>query len=633
MNHAFKIIVAAFLLSGLLCRAGTVKYPVSDIPREMLANADFVVRLSEMQFEVKSLNHAVWTEHLVVTILKESAAVHGILEEYYDSYTTIKSVDGAMFDAEGNLVKNFKSDDIYDHSAVSDGALYSDDRVKIIVPKVAKYPYTVEYFVEYSSKRILDYPSWVPRDSYRESVQSARLVIKAAEGLFPRVKTMRLPDNFINTGKGTDEESWEISDLKALEYEPLGPGIKNISPVILTAPTVYNVKGYKGDFSSWKSYGLWMWSLYEGRDTLAPEYAAEIQGAVDSEKDTILKVKLIYRYMQKKCRYVSTNVGIGGWQPVEANDVARLGYGDCKGLVNYTRALLKWFGIKSSCALVSSGADKGGILRDFPCNQFDHVILTVPMAKDTIWLECTNPLQTFGFLGSFCGGREVLLLTAGGGVLVRTPSYSKDVNILRTVIDITLDTNGNAEIAKTSVYRGLQYEEVEELLALNPEHLKEKVKDLYDMTGLTLHSIKMESSGDYIPQARESLTVKVVNYASVNGKRMFIPLSRFIDVPQMLKKDTARKTVMILTMPYIDYDTLVLHVPAGFTMESLPQSCNIKNQFGQLISEMKADGSTLKLYRKLEMEKGTYPAAAFNDFVTFLQQINRHDKTKVVLKR
>jgi hypothetical protein len=56
-------------------------------------------------------------------------------------------------------------------------------------------------------------------------------------------------------------------------------------------------------------------------------------------KEPIMKAKLIYDYVQQKSRYVSIQVGIGGWKPMDASDVDRLGYGDCKGLTNYTKAL------------------------------------------------------------------------------------------------------------------------------------------------------------------------------------------------------------------------------------------------------------------------------------------------------
>jgi transglutaminase-like putative cysteine protease len=44
------------------------------------------------------------------------------------------------------------------------------------------------------------------------------------------------------------------------------------------------------------------------------------------------KAKKIYQYLQNKTRYISVQIGIGGFQPVTAADVDRLGYGDCKGI-------------------------------------------------------------------------------------------------------------------------------------------------------------------------------------------------------------------------------------------------------------------------------------------------------------
>jgi hypothetical protein len=40
-----------------------------------------------------------------------------------------------------------------------------------------------------------------------------------------------------------------------------------------------------------------------------------------------------------KAPFVSIQVGIGGWKPIQPL-VDRLGYGDCKALTNYTKALL-----------------------------------------------------------------------------------------------------------------------------------------------------------------------------------------------------------------------------------------------------------------------------------------------------
>jgi transglutaminase-like putative cysteine protease len=75
-----------------------------------------------------------------------------------------------------------------------------------------------------------------------------------------------------------------------------------------------------------------------GTTILPEETKAKMRALVGDEKNPIMKAKLIYDYVQQKSRYVSIQVGIGGWKPMDASDVDRLG-GDCKGLTNYTKAL------------------------------------------------------------------------------------------------------------------------------------------------------------------------------------------------------------------------------------------------------------------------------------------------------
>jgi transglutaminase-like putative cysteine protease len=76
-----------------------------------------------------------------------------------------------------------------------------------------------------------------------------------------------------------------------------------------------------------------------GTTILPEETKAKMRALIGDEKNPIMKAKLIYDYVQQKSRYVSIQVGIGGWKPMDASDVDRLGYGDCKGLTNYTKAL------------------------------------------------------------------------------------------------------------------------------------------------------------------------------------------------------------------------------------------------------------------------------------------------------
>src|SRR3546814_15272406 len=84
-----------------------------------------------------------------------------------------------------------------------------------------------------------------------------------------------------------------------------------------------------------------------------------------------------------------------------AEEVDRLSYGDCKGLANYTQALLEVVGIPSVYTEVNAGDHQRSYLPDFASfGQGNHIILCVPLDGDTTWLECTSKETPFGYLRS-----------------------------------------------------------------------------------------------------------------------------------------------------------------------------------------------------------------------------------------
>src|SRR5690554_7717907 len=99
---------------------------------------------------------------------------------------------------------------------------------------------------------------------------------------------------------------------------------------------------------------------------------------VENESDTRKKAEKIYKYVQDRTRYVSIQLGIGGWKPMNAKDVDRLGYGDCKALANYTKALLDAVDSPSYYSIIHNSPTKRDVTQDFVSMQGNHGILAIP---------------------------------------------------------------------------------------------------------------------------------------------------------------------------------------------------------------------------------------------------------------
>ena len=290
-------------------------------------------------------------------------------------------------------------------------------------------------------------------------------------------------------------------------------------------------------------------------------------------------------------------------------------------------------GITSYYTLVNAGEEVSDIFPDFPSNQFNHVILCVPQETDTVWLECTNQLQPFGFLGSFTANRHVLLITPEGGKMVKTPEYPETVNTQNRKTVIELDTNGNASVSVRTIYRGLQYEDVAGMENKSVQDLEKILFRRIKASSVKIKKINYSFNKDQIPEAMETIDLSVRSLAVRTGDRIFLPFNLFGNITASLNEVSSRKTPLNFRYSYIDSDTVEVHIPSGFRIESLPAVADVSSQFGHYQIRISQKEDVLLYYRVFEMKKGRYVPESFMEFKKYLQTIALAEKNNAVLIR
>lgn len=631
-----KLLLTGLML--LLCgftqivKGGDPVYPAKDIPDSLKKDAHLVRRIDETTIRINDLGDTRITFHYVTTVLDETGAENTQMVFSYNKLHDIRSFSGALFDADGRLIKRLKQSDIRDVSGADGGTLMTDTRIKYHQFSYSVYPYTIEYTVETRYNTLFLLPEWTPQPHSDCTVEQGKLTIIAPATYPLRYQSYRYNGApVVTTEKENKIYTWEVKQLKALKKEAYPIEFYLRTPSVILCPSEFTMDRYKGNLSTWKDFGIFVSELNAGRDVLPDPIknkVSELTNGLSRQE----KIKVLYQYLQKNYRYINISLGIGGWQTFDAASVATNGYGDCKALSNFMMSLLKEAGIKSSWALVKSGREEHSFIADFPSLQFNHVILCVPGEKDTTWLECTSNTLPAGYLSNFTDNRPVLLVDAENSKLVQTPVYGMNCNEQIRHIAATVDSSGNIDINASTVYSGLQQDDLHGMMhALSKEKQLEVLRKGLDLASYDINSYQCKELGTPLPSIEENLQIKANNYATVTGKRMFLVPNTLTRSGRKLEEDGPRVSDIQFEYPYRDIDTVSITLPAGYKPESLPQPVTITGKFGHYSATVSLKGNTLSYIRKMEHKDGIFPAADYPELVKFYGAILRSDRNRLVL--
>lgn len=108
------------------------------------------------------------------------------------------------------------------------------------------------------------------------------------------------------------------------------------------------------------------------------------------------KTKAVYNLMQDKIRYVFAHVGRGGYEPHDAAEVLKNGYGDCKDQTVFAVTLLRALGIEANPALIATRS-RGVPDMTIPAVTFDHMIVHIPAQTgiSEIWMDTTGDANLY----------------------------------------------------------------------------------------------------------------------------------------------------------------------------------------------------------------------------------------------
>ncbi|MEE4000750.1 DUF3857 domain-containing protein [Tenacibaculum sp. FZY0031] len=604
------------------------------IPKELKENANAIIRLNKIVVNVETVDQLKVKQQRIVTVFNKLGKKHINAYKHYNNDTKITHLSAIIYDALGNKVKKYSKNDFQDVSAVDGGTLYSDSRVKFLEHTPTSYPYTVVFESEYKNSSTGFIPQWFPIENYNLAIEKSVYTLNNPQKIPFRKRDKNFKGFTIKNSSSNNNVNYTLTNQPAIRPEYYTLNFEELVPNMSISLDLFSLKGVKGSAKNWKEFGKWRYQyLKNGNDVLSESIKSEVNNITKGIDDPILKAKAIYSYVQKKTRYISVQEGIGGWKPIPANKVHEVGYGDCKGLTNYTKALLDAAGVKSHYSVVWAGNAKKNVYNDFSSMQGNHVILNIPNNGNDIWLECTSQTIPFGFLGDFTDDRDVLVITPEGGVIKRTPAYINKDNLQLTKADVTLLPNGNISAHFESKSYGTQYYDKYAIEEFTKKELNKYYKStVWDYNNnLEVDNIKHSNNKEQI-EFTEDLDVKIEKFATVRDSSYLFKLNIFNRVTGIPKKYRNRQQPLEIERGFTDKDEFIFTLPEGYTFTSLPEKRNITNKFGTYrISFEKINNTTFNYKREFSLIKGIHSKEDYKAYRKFRKTVVKYDNLRIEL--
>ena len=603
---------------------------VKNIPEELKQDANTVYRNFDIQVIVNNEKSFDYIERKTITILSDKS--HEIIQsQLFDPDLKIKTFQIDIYDAKGDHIRKVKKDEIEDVSYISDFSIYEDTRLYYVDASHSSYPITLEVTIEYQKKNFYNFPIIVFQPGTRSSILKGNYSITCPKEY--EVK-YRYSEGDLNFSQDQEDNKniyvWECDKRPAHTTKTFQDQTMDLGfPFVMSVPTKFEVEGNVGSNENWEEWGKYFYNLNDGRTDISDDLRRVVQKFKSESSNTQELIDKLYKYLQENNRYVSVQLGIGGYQTYPASYVEERQYGDCKALSNFMKSMLEEADVESFLTIANLGDDKQLFYEDFPASYyFNHMILYVP--EEEMFLECTSSDNPPGYVSSSNHDKNVILLTPEGGIVKKIERPSPESNLKESTTEVWLDNEGKAKIDFQS--KGF-YEEHELYRALTnypTSDVKNYVQRSSNLPVFTFNNLKVEASDDE-PEAELSFTVESEKFGVKAGPRMFVPLNPTSPFKSYAQADEL-KFKYEKRSGYTRKTKFIYHVPEGYAIESLPESKKISHDvYGYMDMVISQEDGKIIYERTLYSPPFSVTPDEYADFKKYLKKYQKADDKKFVL--
>jgi transglutaminase-like putative cysteine protease len=449
---------------------------------------------------------------------------------------------------------------------------------------------------------------------------------------------------------------WELTNVPAVHLEdvPLAPA----DDALTGRMALHYAAGDLGEVARgtadadalWARIGEWYTGLAAPRSEAPAEIAGASRQLASPDADFMLRIQKVAEFLQQNIRYVGIEIGIGGYIPHPAADVFRNHYGDCKDKATLLIAMLDAVGVRATWVMVDT--QRGVVDPHTPSLVGNHMIaaIEIPKGYDNSLLKAvvtaktgkrylifdpTNEYVPIGLLPTYLQGGYGILMAGADSQAIALPALQPDTNTVQHTAQFELDADGAIKGDVTVSRFGPSSSHLRHFLVMSSD--KEKRENLeqslrHDFSEFDLGPEKIENPRNLDQQLILHYDVTAKSYAK-NAGGLLLVRPRILGTDVTPLRDGPRKYPIEFESTGDWRDTFDVKIPAGYTVDEIPDPVHLDTDFASYKSEVKVDGNMLHYSREYVVKKLDLDAGKYAELQTFEGEINTDENRSAVLKK
>lgn len=540
--------------------------------------------------------------------------------EFYDSESKIES-----FSLKYRNQKE-ASFPIKDEFYKDNDLFYNDAKVMYMTVDFPVQGYTYNYSLEKKYEDVKYFTSLYFNDQY--PVIKKTINITVPNWLNLELKEFNFETGSIvktvtpNADNNAITYTYTMSDIPAFTKEENAPGKSYLYPHILLIAKSFKNKGTETTlFNSAADLYKWYKSLIDMMKDDPNVLKEKVKELTANAKTDEEKIKNIYYWVQDNIRYIAFEDGIAGFKPDESNNVFEKRYGDCKGMANLNKQMLKLAGFDARLTWIGTKH----IAYDYstPSVAVDnHMICTLFYKGKKYFIDGTEKYNSFGEYAERIQGKEVMIENGDDYIIEKVPLSTSGANKETIAVKLRIDGEklvgtchkefiGESRTEFLDIYQSFENNDKKETLE---RYLSKSDKNI------EVSAIKTSDLKNRDQKLTLDYDVSVANKFSSFENEFYVDLEYMNEYKQFFLKD--RKTDYQFRYK-TDYESnLTLDVPKGYKVTKLPENLSIQEKDFSVVITFQQVGNSVVYKKVFNFKNAVIKASDIDKWNAFNKKLN-----------